>query len=126
MSEDNLPYDPKPSPLDLKLMGRIAAKRAAAVAPPPTNPAPPEREKQKTAKKIKLFIGPFKTSCTTFERGTREIEIVKVTPLAIIYRLKGRQEEYTLPHETAFQKAVAIQAGLDTGPRSGRIKRGTV
>jgi hypothetical protein len=94
------------------------------ITPCPECGAGAEKPKRARAKKIKGSIGPFQTACTTFERGTREIEISKVTPLAVIYRLKGRSDEYTLPHEVAFQKAVSVQAGVDTGPRTGRIKRG--
>lgn len=85
---------------------------------------PNDRPKRKRAKKIRSELGPFETSCKSFDRGDRVVEIVRITPAAITYRLRGLTNEYTLPHSTAFQKALSIDAGFDTGPRQGAIKRG--
>lgn len=85
-----------------------------------TNPSPRLR-----ARKIRKPIGPFQTSVTTFDRGHRQIEIVRLTAHAIIYRLKGKKEEYTVGHEAAYLRAISAFTGFDTGPRSStRISRG--
>lgn len=91
--------------------------------PDETDPPPPPKEKRKPAKKIRGSLGPFKTVCTTFDRGTREIEISKITEFGITYRLKGQSKEHTIPHENAYLKAVSLDAGVDTSARTGRIKR---
>jgi hypothetical protein len=82
--------------------------------------------KRKRAKKIRQPLGPYQTAAVSFDRGTRAIEIVRINPSGITYRLKGRSEQYTLPHGVAFLKAVSLGAGFDTGPReSKQIRRGS-
>jgi hypothetical protein len=85
----------------------------------------PLKEPRKHARKIKGSIGPFQTACVS-EDGGRQIEIVRITPLSIVYRVKGKSEEYTLKHETAYLKAVCVKAGFDASPRTGRISRSEV
>ena len=78
------------------------------------------------ARKIRVEIGPFATACSTFERGkNRPIELARITPMGLVYRLKGSAGSYAIPHETAFQKAVSLAVNLDTGPREGPIRRGS-
>ena len=80
---------------------------------------------RKRARKIRCELGPFETDCSTFDRGMRKIEIVRITPAAIVYRLLGTHEEYTLPHGVAFLKALSVKTTFDVGPRSGAIRRGS-
>lgn len=71
-------------------------------------------------------LGPFETAATFFAGGSRRvIEISRITPSAIYYRLRGTSAEMCLPHAIAYQRATAAVAGFDTGPRAGPIKRGS-
>ncbi len=97
---------------------RLPVQRIAGGAGKSVPPAAP--------RKIKGNLGPYQTSCTTFERGQRQILIQRVTPAGIIYRLKGIATEYVLPHEIAFTRAVSIAADANTLPRKGRIRRGAL
>lgn len=94
---------------------------------PPSSGSRVEKPRRKRARKLKSDppLGPFDTSAFAFDRGERAIEIVRLTPAAIVYRLKGLPDEYTLPHGVAFLKAVGLTADFDTAPRDGRIRRGT-
>lgn len=85
---------------------------------------PDHRPKRKRARKIRGELGPFETSVTCFDRGERAVEIVRITPAAIVYRLRGLADEFSLPHGAAFLRAVSIRANIDTAPRSGAIRRG--
>lgn len=70
------------------------------------------------AKKIRTPLGPYLTSATSFERGKdRDVEIVTITPAAIVYRVKGSAERFLLPHGVAFLRAVSLAAGVSTAPR---------
>lgn len=85
-------------------------------------------ERRKRARKIKVPLGPYETNYSSFETGKhRLIEIVRITPDAIVYRLKGKSEEFSLPHNVAFAKAIGLKANIDTGPREGkRITRSQI
>ena len=85
----------------------------------------PLPEKRQRARQIKGQLGPFETVKTSFDKGKdRRIEIVRVTPSVITYRLKGMHEEYALPHEVGFSKALGLGVGVNTSPRQGRMARG--
>ena len=82
-------------------------------------------ETRRRARTIRGELGPFATSALMFDKGRdRPVEIARITPRAIFYRLKGHGEEHCLPHATAALKALSLVADFDAGPRSGRIKRG--
>lgn len=84
-------------------------------------------EHRPPAWKIHSSIGPFETAATSFDKGVRAIEIVRITPHGITYRLKGRSDEYTITHEQAFMRAISNAVGFDTAAReSTRITRGGV
>lgn len=82
------------------------------------------------ARKLRKPLGPFQTAATAFEHGReRPIQIVRLTPLGIVYRVMGSAREYVLPHGVAFIKALAIAAGANVDPRAGRsssVSRGAV
>jgi hypothetical protein len=84
---------------------------------------PVVKPKRPRAKKMPTALGPYQTACTSFDGGTRAIEVT-LTALGVYYRLKGRPEEYLLPHEAGFLKAVANKCNVIVDPRKGRIKRG--
>lgn len=77
---------------------------------PESRPLTP-RAKRKRARKIRGAIGPFATTHSTFDAGSREIEISRVTPDAIFYRAKGRSQEYALPHGVGFSRRSASPRG---------------
>jgi hypothetical protein len=70
-------------------------------------------------------IGPYQTDCETFDRGTRKIEVT-LSAKGVYYRLKGKREEYFLPHATGYMRALSIAADIDLGPRKGRIRRSSM
>ena len=85
--------------------------------------------KRSRARKIKgMGLGPFETLCHSMDRGhERRIEIVRVTPCLICYRLVGQSKEFSISHSAAFQRAVAQAAGFDPSPReSKRITRSNI
>ena len=101
---------------------QLPSKKAGNRQATSPNPA----AKRKRAKKLRGELGPYETACHYFDRGNRPIEITRITAMGITYRLRGTTDEYVLPHGTGFQKALSIKAGVDTGPRTGAIKRGGV
>ncbi len=79
-----------------------------------------------TPKRIKKPLGPFVTCHETFSKGMRQLIIERIDEDAIVYRLKGLKERFRVCHNQCFARSQAIDAGVDTGPRSGvRVKRGT-
>lgn len=82
------------------------------------------KPKRPRATKIKTAIGPFQTSCSSFNRGQRDVEIVRITPHAIFYRHKGLHDEFALPHQVGLDKAMALAAGAKTDPRTGDPQNG--
>lgn len=70
--------------------------------------------RRRRARKIRSPLGPFATSCKTFERGRdREIEIVRITPAVAVVRLKGCSEEYACPWTVVYQRGVAAAANFN-------------
>jgi hypothetical protein len=114
-------------PVAVGLFGEpvLVADVPAEALPSERRIVPANTGRRPHARKIKGRLGPFATECAAFDKGrTREIEIVSVTPHGITYRLKGQSAQYTIGHAAAFQRAVSVAAGVETGPRSGRIVRG--
>jgi len=93
----------------------------------PVNLEKEVKPKRLKAKKLQHPAGPFQTSCSSFEKGKmRDIEISKITPAAIVYRFKGMNDEFSLPHGIGMQKAQSLAANIDTGPRSGGLTRSLI
>jgi hypothetical protein len=77
--------------------------------------------KRPRARKLTKPIGPYRTTATMFERGKdREVEISRITPHAIFYRIRGFAAEYSLPHAVGCLRAIALAAGADIEPNGKR------
>jgi len=101
------------------------ARTMAPKAHPPGRSVGLDVVKRKRARKIRTPLGPFETAATTFEKGAhRIIEIVSISPRAIVLRARGLRGDWILPIGVAYTKAVGIGADVDTGPRVGAIRRG--
>ena len=69
-------------------------------------------------------LGPVKTAETFRDAGRDREIIVSIYGRQVIYQLAGRPEHYILPHTVGVQRAMGLAAGVDTGPRQGRLARG--
>jgi len=106
-----------------RLIGHRAENDPRKAEPVPVGDLKPKRLH---ARKIRKPLGPFQTVCTARDKGKdRQIELVKLTPHGLVYRLKGLSNEFTVGHEVCFARAVSIAAGFNAGPRdTTRITRG--
>ena len=64
----------------------------------------------------------FATAVSVFDKGQKKLDVT-LCPTGIWLHAARRSERYFLPFGVAYDKAVAIAAGFDAGPRRGRVTR---